>query len=209
VVTLGLVPSARQFTDHSGRLLTGARRRLATLDSLGVAGHDQLTDEHAAAVLDDCATYFHRHPYHWFQPLDAILQRALGASYFDGTACHLDLVQWATFGGWGGLAAADQQALLRSDGAVARRQLAAGEHRLVLVNGRSALRWVQESGLVTWKRSHVLAGVTTAAVYTGRRRGLPFVGWCCNVPSQPGAGAHVPRLAEIVAELAPAPTVLV
>ena len=209
VVTLGLTPSVRQFNDHFGRLLTGGRRRLSTLESLGVPDHAQLTDEHATAILDDCAGYFDRHPYHWFHPLDAILQRSLGASYFDGTACHLDLVQWALLGGWGGLDPPSQRSLLRSDGAVLRSQLAAGDHRVVLVNGRSALRWVQESGLVTWKRTHVLSGVTTAGVYSGRRAGLPFVGWCCNVQSQPGALSHAPRLAEIVASLAPAPTVLV
>jgi hypothetical protein len=205
VVTLGVCPSGRQFLDHGGRLLAGGRRRLATLESLGVERHEHLTEDHAAAIVAGCVGYFDRHPYHWFDPLDDLLRRAVGASYRDGSACHLDLVQWATAGGWGALTVRAQADLLARDGGVVRRQLDRGDHRIVLVNGRATLRWVQESGLVTWRRSHVLDGVTATGVYTGRRGDLPFVGWCADVPRHPGAAALAPRLAELVAELVAGP----
>jgi hypothetical protein len=64
---------------------------------------------------------------------------------------------------------------------------------------------VQESGLVTWRRSHVLDGVTATAVYTGRRGELAFVGRCADVPRHPGAAALAPRLAELVGELIAGP----
>ena len=37
-----------------------------------------------------------RNPYSWFNPLEALLNAAAGASYYKRSACHLDLVQWAT-----------------------------------------------------------------------------------------------------------------
>jgi hypothetical protein len=199
VATLGINPPPRQFLDASGHLLTGARRRLATLDSLGATGG--LTEADAAAVLDDCAAYFDRHPYHWFETLDEIIRAGLGASYFAGTACHLDLVKWATSTPWAGLTSATQAALLRADGGFLRRQLDDGGFRVVVVTGRPALRWVQETGLVTWRRSATLAGTPTASVYTGDRGDLRFVGWSCTVQGHAGAAAHAPRLAELAAEL--------
>jgi hypothetical protein len=205
VATLGINPPHRQFLDASGRLLTGDRRRLATLDSLGVADPSHLTIQHAAAIVADCASYFERHPYHWFETLDEVIRSGLGASYFAGTACHLDLVQWATTTSWAGLTPVMQADLLRADIGFLRRLLDGAGFRAVVVTGRPALRWVQESGLVTWRRSAVLPGTPTAGVYTGERGGLRFVGWTCNVQGHAGAAAHAPRLAELAAELAGGP----
>lgn len=95
--TLGKNPSRREFVDDAGVLLRGDRRRLATLESLGAASLEVLSDELAATVVADCAMYFRRQPYRrWFDPLDLLLRDGVGARYYDGTACHLDLVQWAT-----------------------------------------------------------------------------------------------------------------
>jgi hypothetical protein len=202
VATLGIAPPARQFLDHSGRLLTGARRRLATLDSLDAPGAEGLTTAHARSVVDACAGYFERHPYHWFEPLDEVLRTGLGASYYAGTACHLHLVQSATSTRWTGLTPAMQSDLLRADIGFVRRQLDEGSFRVVVVTGRPALRWVQESGLVTWRRSATLHGTPPAGVYTGLRGNLRFVGWSCTLQGSAGAAAQVPRVAELVAELA-------
>lgn len=213
VATLGINPPPRQFLDASGHLLAGARRRLATLDSLGADGARDgdgdagrgLGDAEATAVVDDCAGYFGRHPYHWFETLDEIIRAGLGASYFAGTACHLDLVQWATSTPWTGLTPAMQAALLRDDVGFLRRQLDEGGFRVVLVTGRPALRWVQETGLVVWRRSTTLPGTPSASVYTGERGALRFIGWSCTVQGHAGAAAHAPRLAELAAELAGSP----
>ncbi len=93
VATLGINPSAREFVER-GDLLEGDRRRLATLASLGADDLSDLTDEEVRKVIDDCARYFQRNPYgRWFNPLDRLLRKGLNVSYYDGTACHLDLVQ--------------------------------------------------------------------------------------------------------------------
>src|SRR4051812_49421682 len=71
VASLGINPSDREFVGSAGQLLSGSRRRLATLESLCVASHDEIGVHQAAAIVDDCASYFHRRPYlRWFDPLD-------------------------------------------------------------------------------------------------------------------------------------------
>jgi hypothetical protein len=101
VATLGINPSAHEFTED-GALLAGGQRRLATLRSLGADALDRLSTAQVARVVADCSAYFDRRPYRrWFDPLDRLQRSATGASYYDATACHLDLVQWATDPVWG------------------------------------------------------------------------------------------------------------
>lgn len=101
VATIGINPSAREFVEN-GRLLAGSARRLATLPSLGAERLDELTDAQAEEVLQECASYFSRNPYRqWFDQLDGLIGVACDASYYAGSACHLDLVPWATDPVWG------------------------------------------------------------------------------------------------------------
>ena len=96
VATLGINPSRREFFSRDGVLLSGPERRLATADSLGAVPGQALTADQARQVVADCNDYFGRSPYEWFKPLEALLNQALDVSYHDRTACHLDLIQWAT-----------------------------------------------------------------------------------------------------------------
>ena len=101
VATLGLNPSYLEFQHSSGLELTGCFRRLATHNSLAVRSLWDAPQSVISQVLSDCNSYFERNPYRqWFDQLESILN-ACGASYYDGSACHLDLVQWATKPTWG------------------------------------------------------------------------------------------------------------
>lgn len=205
VATLGINPSRAEFLDNSGALLDGADRRLATLSSLGVGRYDELTPDHAIAVVDDCASYFDRQPYwRWFKPLNDILGHALGATYAARTACHLDLVQWATGPLWGELPAEDQAELERHDVGFLRKQLTSLGHRVVIVNGQSALRSVERNGLIRWHPVATLEGPPTARFSVAEAGGKRFLGWTCNLQSQHGATRHAEQLAELVAEHATA-----
>src|SRR5215831_8468276 len=115
VATLGLNPSRQEFLDTFGRELDGRQRRFETLASLRVSGLASASDDVLSMVLTACNQYFKRNPYRtWFDQLDEIL-RVIGASYYDGTACHLDLVQWATDPTWNGLPPAVRRRLLAED----------------------------------------------------------------------------------------------
>src|SRR5205814_429172 len=103
VATLGLNPSRLEFVDASGRLMTGMVARFETLSSLGVSTLHTASPEILAHALQSCHSYFGRNPYRrWFDTLDDI-SSGLGVSYYDGSACHLDLAQWATDPTWGKL----------------------------------------------------------------------------------------------------------
>ena len=151
VATLGINPSSGEFLDVTGSLLDGSERRLATLRSLGVDRYEDLTADHAEAIVDDCASYFDRRPYRWFTPLNDLIHEALGVSFAARSACHLDLVQWATRPLWGELPADVQDELLRQDVGFLRTQLNELSHKVVIVNGKSVMSWVERSRLVRWQ----------------------------------------------------------
>lgn len=149
VATLGINPSSAEFVvrDES---LTGERQRFETLDSLGISSMAEASDEHVKAVHERCLYYF-RDPdtgqaprpttyWRWFQPLEDIIRPLRGASYLDGTACHLDLVQWATAPVWGKLTRQVQEALLYQDRDFLRWQLGAPQLELVYLNGDAVHR---------------------------------------------------------------------
>ena len=198
VATLGINPSSGEFLDADGVLLAGADRRLATLQSLGIANYAEMDDGLAASIVTGCADYFERRPYRWFTPLDRIVRAALGVSYFDATACHLDLVQWATDPLWGKLSDLERARLLADDRPFLMQQLRAEHYQVVLVNGRTALQWVSLAGLAKWQEVARLSGPPAASVYLGDTVTPLLIGWSCNLQSQAGAMRHASALADLV-----------
>jgi hypothetical protein len=80
--------------------------------------------------------------------LDKVLRTGLGVSYYDGSACHLDLVQWATDPVWGKIpSSAAREALLEDGVPHLRAQLTRENVRLVLLNGRQVIDQVTSLGL--------------------------------------------------------------
>jgi hypothetical protein len=207
VATLGLNPSRREFLDHQGQQLTGASRRLATLRSLGVGDLATVGPEAVEQVYADCLTYFQRNPYHqWFDRLEALLSR-LGASYYDGSACHLDLVQWATDPTWGRLSTPAQRRLLETDAPFLLEQLQRDGFELLLANGRSVLEQFQRVTDITLTEKEAAresGDRGTARIFTGALHGrLRVVGWTKNLQSSVGLTNTLrARIAERVAELA-------
>ncbi len=202
VATLGINPSKGEFLAADGSLLSGESRRLATLESLDVTSYDQIGIDVAAAVVDDCASYFRRRPYQWFKPLDEILRAGLAVSYFEDTACHLDLVQWATDPLWSELDDVARARLLSLDRAFLTRQLSREHYLVIVVNGRTALQWVERAGIAKWRHHARLAGPPPADLVVGdNTEGPTFLAWSCNIQSQRGARRHIPDLVDFLAAL--------
>lgn len=205
VATLGINPSRREFVDKEAVLLDGASRRLSTLVSLGAESCASLTDQQARKVIDDCARYFDadRNPYgQWFNPLDRLIRSGTGASYYDGSACHLDLVQWATDPVWGGLDETVKQELLVDGLPHLRALLNFGSTELVLLNGRAVLAQVGEVGLVDLTQCGTMPlGDRTCSLYLGESDGIRYVGWSTNLQSSFGVSNEFKeRLAEWIAD---------
>lgn len=206
VATLGINPSKVEFVDSSGPL-TGSKRRLANLESLNANDLLSLTDLQVRRVLHESATYFTVNPYRkWFDPLDRLLSDAVGASYYEGTACHLDLVQWATDPLWSQLPVEVQQALLDDGVPHLQAQLRHDNVRLVLLNGRTVLNQVQALGLASLVTAGKLpVGKTTCTLYGGHAEGVRFLGWSTNLQASYGVSkAFKAELARWLAEQATA-----
>jgi hypothetical protein len=197
VATLGINPSRNEFLSQSGTLMTGKKRRLATLESLKIVDRSVIDEGHGESVLDGCADYFTVRSYAWFRPLNFILTESIGASY--GTdACHLDLVQWATDPVWRALDKTIRSKLLDDGVEFLKAQLASEKYRLVIVNGRTVMNVIEAAGITSWLSVGPVLRNPTTHLYVGERGNQRFLGWSCNLQSQPGARRHIDALIEFV-----------
>lgn len=189
VATLGLNPSKNEFLDRSGEHLYGDERRFETLKSLRQRSLEKADDVTLEVVVTACHEYFQRKPYkQWFGPLDEIVQFD-GASFFQGTACHLDLVQWATDPVWGKLSRATRRDLLERDVGFLMRQLRHYPFEVLLLNGRGVISGFQDVANFEFENSRRLSGPThaPATLSFGRWESrLLVIGWSCNLQSSHG-----------------------
>jgi len=205
VATLGLNPSRAEFLSPAGKLLDGDRR-FETLPSLGVETLADASEQQVASVWEGCRTYFRRNPYRrWFDQLESILA-GVSASYYSGSACHLDLVQWATDPVWGRLDAQAVVRLMSDDVPFVRRQLMTSPIELVLLNGRRVLDEFQLAlnSRLEMQVDLLTSGRTSSSLYAGTLpSGIRVIGWSMNLQSSYGITKELRmRLAERVAALA-------
>jgi hypothetical protein len=205
VATLGLNPSRQEFLDLSGRELNGCARRFETLASLDVPGLASASEAVLLRVIDACNGYFEANPYRrWFDQLEPILQ-SVGASYYNGTACHLDLVQWATDPVWNKIpnrAIRDQ--LLMEDADFLRHQLRTAPFRLLLINGSGVVREFESMTGISLRPAGSVKGKSVESrMFVGRLPlGTRVVAWSVNIQSSFGiCKALRAALASRVAEL--------
>ncbi len=191
VATLSLNPSWIEFQSPAGVWLRGRDRRLASLVSLRAGDARDLDDDQVEQVVVECNGYFRGPNWYrtWFHWLESLLQDSQAGSYFDGSACHLDLVQWATKPAQGKLAQVVWDRLVEQDRDFLRWQLAASNVRAVLLNGASVVRWVQQAGLVSGLDESILEyraanGLGQIRMSRAVAAGVLFIGW-----NKPLAGA--------------------
>lgn len=201
VATLGINPSRVEFLDQQRKERIASDRRLATHRSLGVS---DLVKAPAAAihqVLGDCNGYFQRNPYRrWFDQLEPVL-KACGASYYDGTACHLDLVQWATDLAWSNLPTEVQRRLLRNDAPFLLEQLTNENIEILLLNGRTVVSATSKEMNTTFNEFGLAHQDTRLFAGMVRDR-IQVVGWSQNLQSSRGVTRKLKKaLAEKVGEL--------
>jgi hypothetical protein len=211
VATLGINPSRKEFYSTAGELLTGAKRRLATTESLGNMPGHSLSEDQARTVVAECNGYFTRNPYSWFNPLEALLNTAASASYYDRSACHLDLVQWATDPVWGKLTDRAAAALLLEEGRPHLETLLTRSNvHLVLLNGATVVEQLQNIGLARLREvKQIPKGNTTCRLLVGEGGGIQFVGWSTNLQTSFGVSNEFKQLLageirELVEGLVPA-----
>ncbi len=139
VATIGLNPSNREFVDENGNALHGHDRRFHTLSSLGIRSWQEATPTHCELIGESCRRYFVTNPYDtWFRKLDQVIG-GTKASYYSGSACHLDLIPYATARKWTDLTARERVALLSHVGDTLGLLLAHSPVKVLVLNGRSVV----------------------------------------------------------------------
>lgn len=199
VATLGINPSDKELLDNRGDFLVGNKQRFETLRSLDALSTEMLTDEQVRRVFEACENYFNGNQYKWFTDLEKVIKQGLGASYFDGSACHLDLVQWATQTKWGKLPMDVRDTLLADGTTHLVSQLTAENIKYVIVCGRAVWDELSATQLVEYdevKTIHFGAKNTPCRLRIGHGHNTTFLGWTSNIQSQHGANS-----AEFLSEL--------
>jgi hypothetical protein len=141
VASVGLNPSNREFMDETGKELDGHFRRLHTLNSLGLKSWADVDAWHLRLIVESCCSYFATNPYDgWFKRLDDVVS-ATGASFYSASssACHLDLIPYATARKWTDLTSRQRSALLNIAGDTLGLLLRDSCVRLLLLNGQSVV----------------------------------------------------------------------
>ncbi len=193
--TLGLNPSRVEFLDRSGNELAGPLRRLATHRSLGVDDLSSAPRNKIEEVLSDCNSYFERNPYkQWFDQLEQILEPS-GLSYYNGTACHLDLVQWATDPTWRSLKPKSvREELIDADSIFLKEQLSRENIRLILLNGSAVISQLKRRFNTHLNEVAPITGIghTNTRIYEGLIfGGVQVVAWSTNLQSSFGVSSRL------------------
>lgn len=146
VATVGLNPSNLEFEDDRGTPLAAPYNRFETLQTLRLRNWKSRVGEEAHRAWLSCEEYFFRKPYNrWFRPLDKVLHR-LGTSYYcrASSACHLDLVPFATKQKWSDLNNERKTRLMRLGVESLVRTICDSEVRVLVLNGAGVVKAFQE-----------------------------------------------------------------
>jgi len=120
----------------------GTVRRFHTLSSLGLSRWRDAKSEHLQMIVDSCNTYFCRNPYDgWFKRLEELISGTRASYYGTGqSACHLDLIPYATSSKWSELSSGQRTALLGMAGDTLGLLLRDSPVRLLILNGQTVVQ---------------------------------------------------------------------
>jgi hypothetical protein len=141
IATVGINPSNLEFVDSAGAELLGNERRFPSLGSMGISSWNNVREKDVLEIAEACELYFHRNPYYqWFNQLDFLLT-GTGHSYYNhvGTACHLDLVPFATFQKWSSLSIDTKERLKDESRSTLSKMIENCGARFLILNGQQVV----------------------------------------------------------------------
>ncbi len=191
VGTVGLNPSWKQYLSKDRTELVGKDRHLETLRSLGARERGELTDAQCERAITTMRGYFgpDKPVYSWFAGLSRVVE-GFGASFRDGSAAHLDLVQEVTDPFWSNVLKADRDAgaaMLDADLPFLRWQIEAFALSAVICTSRTVL-----DAVVRITAAEVIETGTfakrrwTIAQAKLNKQAVAVVGWNIPLVRQPG-----------------------
>lgn len=193
VATLGLNPSNKEFVDDNNIFLSGEEIRFQNCFSLSQNDLTKLNANQTEMVLQYCLEYFNNpNPYReWFDYLEKYVLSKLEISYYNGTCCHLDLVQWATSNKWRDVLPSNQSILLNLDYPFLIHQLDNQDIGLLLINGNGVFQTIIEKGEIIDPRNMIIVcGNDTCQMNkfllnTGKKK-IRCMSWSKNLQSSYG-----------------------
>ena len=152
VVTVGINPSSSEFqvAGKSKNPLPVGKKRLVDTEILGIVAPKSLSRDQAIKVIEGCYSYFEtKNHYDWFGHLNSNMNAYFKADYYDGSAAHLDLVQWATYPVWGGITSEEtKDLLLRADVEFLNYQINMRKYDAIYLNGASVFEQLNSNGII-------------------------------------------------------------
>jgi hypothetical protein len=157
VATVGLNPSNREFVDVKGHELEGTNRRFHTLKSLGLDTWDSIEQKHLDLIIEVCFEYFNRNPYDaWFKKLDNLISGSGKSYYFPShSACHLDLIPFATFKKWTELDSTKKSELLDVSSDFLGMLLNNSDVETMVLNGQTVVDSLQKMSKVELSKTYM------------------------------------------------------
>lgn len=192
MATLGINPSSSEFSYGKDQpLLSKEEKRLVDLDVLQIKDLRSLTLAESERVIEGCNDYFksEKH-YEWFQKLEEIVLSPGGYTYYgdNASACHLDLVQWATDPVWSRIASvAVREKLLKDDKEFLRFQLTNYRFDFVYLNGGTVVKQFIDLGIAELSVVHQVTRNSMGGmheVFKGTANGTTYFGWGINAASR-------------------------
>lgn len=184
VVTVAINPAPSAFTSGAkGHAGGKTPNPLLDLKSLNISDIAAMTEADAEKIARACFTYFDDGiPNQWFVRFEEQLLPGINASYVDGSACHLDLVQWATRQVWTSVPSAARQQLLERDAPFIAQQLRDTNYDVILLDGESARTGALGHLDLTLEldRTTPASGHATLKMYAGHFEDTLVLGW--NIP---------------------------
>lgn len=186
VLTVGINPSSSEFMNSGGNgLLPGAEKRLVDSSVLGIPADTELDVNEARVVLEGNKNYFRTgNHYKWFDDMEKWALNPLGYSYFDGTAAHVDVLQWATHPVWSGIE--DEvftPEIIGDDLNLLRSILSRRTYDLVLINGKTVYEFFRAHKLFHLdEETELILGGKKRWFRSGHIGGSKMLQWSVNIP---------------------------
>lgn len=182
IATIGLNPSNKEFVDNLGRELRGADRRFPTLSSLKLKKWADADASHLKVIVTACEKYFSNNPYDiWFKKLDGVISGTQASFYNpENSACHLDLIPYATKGKWTTLSSEQKNILIHTSRSTLGLLVRDSPISVIILNGRSVVKYFEEIAEVTLE-SEVMLDWSLKRVGMNHVKGIAYSGWIRNI----------------------------
>lgn len=213
VLTIGINPSSNEFlTSGRNRALIPSNRgkRLEDFESLKIRTYEDIDESKAIKIWQGCRDYFSKskNPYlSWFGHFEQVFTQ-IGASYLDGSAAHVDLVQWATTPAWSSLTERAQRELLEGDIDFFRWQNRQPNVVARLINGSTVINQAKKLGIFSLREDGTLTVKGANRNYTTRtfvgegRSGELVLAWSQNIQAMRASNQDKARMANAIGDWA-------